>query len=176
MHRTFAFLACIAALAAAPLANADQRVELRAQIEAAGPAVTLGDVFLNAGEMGGRAVAPAPAAGARAAFSARFLVAAAAAAGLDWTPPDGVEQVIVTRAGGARLQKASFAPEPVVRRGETVTLVYVAPGLQLTTRAKALADAGLGAAVKLVNLQSNKAVDAVVTGPGAATANRGQSF
>jgi hypothetical protein len=172
--------AALIAAALAGAAHADQMVQLKPQIEINGPAVTLGDVFVNAGGMSGRAVAPAPAPGARATFSARFLAAAAAAAGLTWTPPDGMEQVTVSRPdGGARLQTAAFktAPAaPVIRRGETVTLVYVAPGLQLTTRAKALNDGGLGDPIRLVNLQSNKTVDAVVTGAGAASANGGQSF
>jgi flagella basal body P-ring formation protein FlgA len=142
-------------------------VELKSMIQCTGPAVTLGDVFVNAGDMSGRAVAPAPAAGARATFSARFLAAAAAAAGLEWSPPAGVDKITVTGAGGARVQAAAFTPAaPAIRRGDTVVMVYVAPGLQLTTRGKALSDAAIGQTVRLTNVQSNKTVEAVVTGAG----------
>jgi flagella basal body P-ring formation protein FlgA len=179
---------------------AAQPVALKSQIEASGPALTLSDVFIDAGSAGARAVAPAPLPGQSANVSARFLVAAAAAAGLDWTPPSGMDQVTVSRrprAAGAprseyaqltataslasaRIQSAS-GPESVIsdaliHRGDTVTLVYIAPGLQLTTRAKALNDAAIGGAVRLVNLQSNRAVDAVVTGPATASASPGPSF
>jgi flagella basal body P-ring formation protein FlgA len=175
--------AAIAALLFASTAHA-QEVTLRPQLQTSGPAVTLGDVFENAGPVSGRAVAVAPAPGGRMTFSARFLTAAAAAAGLEWTAPQGMETIAVTRSGNAppqalaRTQPAAYTPPAptVIHRGDIVTLVYVAPGLQLTTRAKATSDAALGGPVKLVNLQSNKAVDAVATGPAAATASGSQSF
>jgi flagella basal body P-ring formation protein FlgA len=198
---SLAALAFGAALAfALSPAHAAQPVALKSQIEASGPALTLSDVFIDAGSAGARAVAPAPQPGRSANVSARFLVAAAAAAGLDWTPPTGMDEVMVSRrarAGtgprseyaqlttaaalaSAHIQSAS-APESaisdaVIHRGDTVTLVYIAPGLQLTTRAKALNDAAVGGAVRLVNLQSNRAVDAVVTGPATASASPGPSF
>ena len=191
-----------AALAAFALAaQAGQPVQLRAVVEARGPAVTLGDVFDGAGEAASRPIAPAPAPGERAAFSAGFVAAAAHAAGLDWTPPPGLAQIDVTRAAagparaaaarafsqtGTTAAPAAFAPATfgaptfpqaadfAIRRGDTVTLTFAAPGLRLTTRAKAQADARAGDPVKLVNLQSNRPVDAVATGPGAASANLDQ--
>jgi flagella basal body P-ring formation protein FlgA len=39
-----------------------------------------------------------------------------------------------------------------------------------------MADAGLGDGVRIMNLQSNRIVDAIVTGPGAASANQNASF
>lgn len=158
-------------------ALAQQAVTLRRSIEAAGPAVTLGDFFEDAGAAGGRAVAPAPTAGRTATFSPRFVQAAASAAGLDWTPPPGMTAILVAGRGGnggasARFQATSTPTGDIaVHRGEVITLVYVAPGLQLTTRARAMSDGGVGDAVRLVNLQSNRTVDAVVTGAGAATAS-----
>lgn len=152
-------------------------VELKADIECTGPAVTLGDVFVNAGDMSGRAVAPAPAPGARTTFSARFLAAAAAAAGLEWAPPAGVDKITVTSIGGARRQAVAYTKaQPAVRRGDTVVMVYVAPGVQLTTRGKAMNDAAVGEAVSLTNLQSNKPVDAIVTAPGTAAVRAAQPF
>ncbi len=170
MHRSF--FCALALLIAAP-ALADT-VQLRPRIEASGPAVTFGDVFTGAGAVASRAIAPAPSPGQSSALSAQFLVAAAESAGLDWTPPAGVTQVRVVRPGGARATIAAESGgggETAVRRGETIELVYVAPGLQLTTRARALNNAGVGEPVRLVNLQSNRTVEAVVTGPGAAAAN-----
>jgi flagella basal body P-ring formation protein FlgA len=177
------------ALAALLCASAayGQEVTLRPQLQTSGPAVTLGDVFENAGAVADRAVAVAPAPGGKMTFSARFLTAAAAAAGLEWSAPAGLETVAVTRTGPhtaspapqiARVQSAAYTPTAptVIHRGDIVTLVYVAPGLQLTTRAKATSDAALGGPVKLINLQSNKSVDAVATGPAAASASGSQSF
>lgn len=158
---------------AAPAYGAE--ASLRPRIEASGPAVTLGDVFENAGAVSGRAVATAPAPGGRLALSARFLAAAAQAAGLDWTPPAGVESVTILRAGAAapaRVQQAAFSQAaPAIKRGAIVTLVFVAPGVQLMTKAKAMSDAAIGAPVRLVNLSSNRTVDAVATGPDEASAS-----
>jgi flagella basal body P-ring formation protein FlgA len=152
-------------------------VELKSQIECTGPAVTLGDIFVDAGEMSGRAVAPAPGPGARATFSARFLAAAAAAAGLEWSPPAGVDRITVLGAGGARVQHAAYTAAPAaVRRGDTVVMVYVAPGLQLTARGKALTDAAVGQTVRLTNLQSNRTVEAVVTAPGTVAIQNAPTF
>jgi flagella basal body P-ring formation protein FlgA len=98
-----------------------------------------------------------------------------------------MDKITVTRSGATRAvarnesapraQNAAYAaPTAVIHRGDVVTLVYVAPGLQLTTRARATADAALGAPVKLINLQSNRTVDAIATGPLAASASGSQSF
>jgi flagellar basal body P-ring formation protein FlgA len=171
-----AAIAAVVLVAGGVEAFAQQQVTLRHAIEASGPAVTLGDFFENAGAASGRAVAPAPTSGRTATFSPRFVQAAANAAGLDWTPPRGMTAILVSGRGGngpsARFQTTSTPTGDVaVRRGEIITLVHVAPGLQLTTRARAVADGGVGDTVRVVNLQSNRSVDAVVTGVGAATAS-----
>lgn len=152
-------------------------VTLRARIETTGPAVTLGDVFENAGPAAARAFALSPAPGRTQQFSTRFIAATAAASGLEWTPPAGMDTVPVTRvaasaSNAARVQRAGAgATNTAVRRGEMFTLVYVAPGLQLTTRARALADGAVGDTIRAVNLQSNRPVEVTVTGTGAATAS-----
>lgn len=176
-----ATLACVAGAAAA------QPVTLRASIETSGPAVTLGDLFSGAGAVSGRAVTPAPGAGRTVNLPARFVQAAATAAGLEWTAPEGLSAIAVTGRGGrgggetmaapsatqpARFERAAAPSGDIaVHRGEVVTLVYVAPGMQLTTRARATADAAIGDPVRVVNLQSNRTVDATVTGLGAASAS-----
>ena len=57
---------------------------------------------------------------------------------------------------------------PSVRRNEPVTLIYEAEGLKLSVRGKALADAAIGANVKVLNPKSNKVLEAIVDGPGTA--------
>lgn len=170
--------ALIAAIAFSGAAFADPPVTLRERIETTGPAVTLGDVFENAGPAGSRAFALSPPPGQTQRFSARFLSAAAAASGLEWTPPEGVDTVPVTRvavggnANAARVTRTSTqAADFAVRRGEMITLVFVAPGLQLTTRARAQENGAVGQTIRAINLQSNRQVDVLITGTGAATAN-----
>lgn len=167
------------ALLSAPAAFAHP-VSLRGQIESAGTAVTLGDIFDDAGPVAARAIGPAPGAGRTATFSARFISAAASAAGLEWTPPAGMDRITVTgsanaaTASAARVQPASASGDIAVRRGEIVTLVYTAPGMQLTTRARATGDASVGDTVQLVNMQSNRTVEAQVTGVATASASAGR--
>jgi flagella basal body P-ring formation protein FlgA len=57
-----------------------------------------------------------------------------------------------------------------VRRGDTINLVYQAPGMSLSMRARALEDGAVGQNVRFLNTASNRTIDAVVTGPGAARA------
>jgi hypothetical protein len=148
-------------------------VTLRARVEASGPAVTLGDVFENAGETAGRAIAPAPPPGQVSTLSVQLLSAAASAAGLEWTPPAGLTDVRVVRPGGMRATLPAAGggrtvADAVVRRGDAVTLLYQAPGVSLSMRARALEDGAVGQSVRLLNTSSNRTVEGVVTGPGAA--------
>lgn len=176
MLRFSVFAACVWMLLCAGSALADP-VTLRARIEANGPAVTLGDVFEGAGAVSNRAIAPAPRPGQMSTISVPVLAAAASAAGLEWTPPAGVMEVQVIRPGGARATvRAENAgggrqvADAAVRRGETVALVFLSPGIQLSTRARSLDDGAVGDTVRLVNPTSNRTVDAIVTGPNMARA------
>ncbi len=56
----------------------------------------------------------------------------------------------------------------MISRGELVTLVLEAPGLQLSVRARAMEDAADGELARFVNLQSNRTIEALVDGPGRA--------
>lgn len=56
----------------------------------------------------------------------------------------------------------------MVERGELVTLMFEAPGIQLSVRARAMEDASDGEVARFVNLQSNRTVEALVDGPGRA--------
>jgi flagella basal body P-ring formation protein FlgA len=154
-----------------------QTVTLRPRVEANGSAITMGDVFEGApANIAGRALAPAPPPGQIASLSMPVLSAAASAAGLDFIAPGGVNSVQVVRPGGARATLPATSGgrvlgDAAIRRGETVNLVYQAPGISLAMRARALEDAAVGQPVRLLNTSSNRTIDAVVTGPGAARAN-----
>jgi hypothetical protein len=187
MIRILCTLFCAAMLAfAAPMnapASADVpgELSLRARVEASGRAITLGDVFTGAGAEAGRAIAPAPPAGQMTSLSPAFLAAAARSAGFTWTPPSGLNEVRVVTPGGAR---ALLAPANasgasnygvsanLVQRGDSIALVFSAPGVTMSARARALEAGSLGQSIRVSNLQSNRIVDAVVTGSGAAEAAR----
>jgi flagella basal body P-ring formation protein FlgA len=150
---------------------------LRTAPVVAGPAITLGDLFDNAGTAASRALAPAPLAGQTTALDARFVARAARSAGLDWTPPDGLTTIEVAgSAGTARLEpaRAATSPQrparaaPIIRRGETVVVEMVRPGLTLSLRATALGDAAEGAVVRLRNPSSGRTIEAVAVRPGEA--------
>jgi flagella basal body P-ring formation protein FlgA len=175
MTRFFAIAAAFWLTLSTGFAFADP-VTLRTRVEASGRAITLGDVFDGAGAMSGRAIAPAPPAGQMSTLSVPVLAAAASAAGLEWTPPAGLTEVRVVRPGGAR---ATLPPshsggrslaDAAVRRGEMVSIVFLSAGIQLSTRARALEDAGVGDNVRLLNLTSDRTIDAIVTAPGMARA------
>ncbi|MGE3143816.1 MAG: flagellar basal body P-ring formation chaperone FlgA [Hyphomonadaceae bacterium] len=177
MLRAFTALFAIFALAGAAFADAPA-LRLRDNIVVSGPAITLGDIFENAGEAGARAVALSPPPGQSGAFSAQYMANAALAAGLAWAPPQGMTQIIISRAGqDARFQRtaasvmraADGAREAAVRRGDTITLAFTAPGLELTTRARALSDGAVGQTIRAVNLQSNREIDVTITAAGAAS-------
>ena len=59
--------------------------------------VVLGDIFSNAGEKSGQAVAYAPNAGQKAVFDAPWLGRVAKAFNLGWAPVSGLERVVVER-------------------------------------------------------------------------------
>jgi hypothetical protein len=174
MLRWFCLGACLYLLFGAAAAFADT-VTLRSRIEANGPAVTMGDVFIGApAEVAGRAIAPSPPAGQVSSISMPVLSAAASAAGLDFTPPAGVNSVQVVRPGGARATLPASSgnrAEAVVRRGQMATLQYAAPGVSLSMRARALEDGAVGDTVRFLNTSSNRTIEATVTGVGAARAN-----
>lgn len=176
MLRWFCLFACMYMLFGAAVALAEP-VTLRARVEASGPAVTMGDVFEGApADVARRAISPAPPPGQVSSISMPVLSAAASAAGLEFTPPPGVNDVRVVRPGGMRATLPAQSggrtiADAAVRRGETVTLVYAAPGLSLSLNARALEDGAVGDSVRFLNTASNRTIDAVVTGPGQARAN-----
>lgn len=70
---------------------------------------------------------------------------------------------------GVALRTLDFEKPIVIRKGDAVTMVYRVPGVELTSRGKAMANGGVGDSVPVLNVQSHTQVDAVVTGAGAVT-------
>jgi len=68
---------------------------------------------------------------------------------------------------GLALRDADFAKPTIIRKGDAVTMVFRAEGIELTARGKAMTNGGQGDTIAVVNVQSLKQVDAVVTGSGA---------
>ena len=56
-----------------------------------------------------------------------------------------------------------------MQRNEAVTIFYEVPGIMLTVRGKALEAGAVGDMVSVLNIQSNRTVQATVTGPGRVT-------
>jgi flagella basal body P-ring formation protein FlgA len=65
-----------------------------------------------------------------------------------------------------QLSLADFGPPILVARGDTVTLVYEMPGIQLTARGTAQENGTKGEAVTVVNPTSKRIVHGVVVGQG----------
>ncbi|MEJ1160995.1 flagellar basal body P-ring formation chaperone FlgA [Prosthecomicrobium sp. N25] len=61
----------------------------------------------------------------------------------------------------------------LVKRGETITLVYQSPGLVLSARAQALEQGSLGDVITVLNPQSKRTVVGTVSGPGRVTVGPG---
>jgi flagella basal body P-ring formation protein FlgA len=71
--------------------------------------------------------------------------------------PIGRDQVIY---------RSNLEPLPLVRRGETVRLVYEGENIRLETLAEALEDGGAGQAIAVMNLDSEREITATVRDSG----------
>jgi flagella basal body P-ring formation protein FlgA len=83
----------------------------------------------------------------------------------------GADQAIglaVKRAlrAGDLLRGADLMKPEIVRRNETVTIIYQVPGILLTVRGKALEAGARGDVISVTNIQSKRTVQAAVAGPG----------
>lgn len=96
----------------------------------------------------------------KAEVGADVLVAEAPAIGLAARQP--------LRAGQPLRASDLMKPE-LVQRNEGVTLIFEAPGITLTMRGKALESGSDGDLVNVVNIQSKRTVQGVVSGPGRVT-------
>lgn len=70
---------------------------------------------------------------------------------------------------GMILRPADITKLDVVNRNEAVTISYQVPGISLTLRGKATEAGGVGDMINVLNIQSNRTVQATVTGPGRVT-------
>jgi flagellar basal body P-ring formation protein FlgA len=68
--------------------------------------------------------------------------------------------------GGQVLRRADLTKPDLVARNETVLIVLDTPGISLTVRGKSLDAGAEGDTVNVVNIQSKRNLQAVVTGPG----------
>jgi flagella basal body P-ring formation protein FlgA len=67
---------------------------------------------------------------------------------------------------GQALRTEDLIKPQVVQRNETVTITYEVPGIMLTVRGKALESGAVGDVVGVLNIQSNRPVQASVIAPG----------
>lgn len=74
---------------------------------------------------------------------------------------------------GSAVAAHDLAAPIVVRRDELITVAYVTDGVELTIQGKAMADAAVGQAVEVINLQSKKSISAVAVEPGRAVTGPG---
>lgn len=162
-------------------------VSLRANPQDDDGRVTLGDIFDGAGAASNVVVAERV--GPSVMLPAAQVQAAARAAGLDWSNPQGLRRVVVRRAPQLVAQNtappvageaptgapaAALRPAPsgaaVIARGDTVQVAYEVGGVRLTVTGRAQRAAALGQPLTVINSQSGRAIEAVAAGPGRAIA------
>jgi flagella basal body P-ring formation protein FlgA len=69
---------------------------------------------------------------------------------------------------GSAVQARDLSAPMVVKRDEMISVVFESGGISLTLQGKAMKDAGVGESVQVLNPQSKKVIEAVVSGPGKA--------
>lgn len=74
---------------------------------------------------------------------------------------------------GAVLRDSDLARQELVEKNGIVAVVYETPGLALSMRGKAMEAGGLGDTILVINPQSKRTLQAVVTGPGTVTVSLG---
>jgi len=77
----------------------------------------------------------------------------------------GMAAKIALRNGQALRTDDLIKPQ-IVQRNEAVTIYYEVPGIMLTVRGKAVEGGAMGDVVGVLNIQSNRTVQATVIGPG----------
>ena len=94
-----------------------------------------------------------------------------AEAGVEGVSPEqaiGLATKAPMRAGQAVRQSDLMRPL-IVLRNEPVTITYEVPGIVLTVRGKAAESGAVGDMLSVLNIQTNRTVQATVTGPGRVT-------
>jgi flagella basal body P-ring formation protein FlgA len=72
---------------------------------------------------------------------------------------------------GQPLQATDLMKPEIVQRNDTVTITYEAPGIVLTLRGQAQDPGGRGDTINVLNAQSKRVVQGVITAPGRVTVN-----
>jgi flagella basal body P-ring formation protein FlgA len=70
---------------------------------------------------------------------------------------------------GVALRAGDLIRPQVVQRNEAVTMFFEVPGIKLTVRGKATEAGAVGDMIAVLNTQSNRTIQATVTGPGRVT-------
>ncbi len=81
----------------------------------------------------------------------------------------GLQAKRALRAGSPVAQRDLASPQ-VIARNDMVEVAYLSDGVELTVTGKATRNASAGEAVPILNVQSNRTIDAVAVGPGRAVA------
>ena len=89
--------------------------------------------------------------------------------------PQDADQVVGLSAkralrAGAAVTSRDLASPQVIARNDMVEVAYIAGGVELTVTGKATRNASAGEAVPILNVQSNRTIDAVAVAPGRAVA------
>jgi flagella basal body P-ring formation protein FlgA len=58
----------------------------------------------------------------------------------------------------------------VITKGETVTMQFMVPGVELTAMGRAMSEGGMGDTVTIQNIASYRMISGTVTGPGTVSA------
>jgi flagella basal body P-ring formation protein FlgA len=82
----------------------------------------------------------------------------------------------VALRNGQALRADDLIKPQVVQRNEAVTITYEVPGIMLTVRGKALEAGAVGDVVGVLNIQSNRTVQATVLAPGRVSIAAGPLF
>ena len=67
---------------------------------------------------------------------------------------------------GQPVRTADIKLPTVIGKGESVIISYTSPGISLTAQGRALENGALGQAIRVVNTQTNRTIEANVSGPG----------
>jgi len=70
---------------------------------------------------------------------------------------------------GQPLREADLMKPAIVQRNDTVTIIYEAPGFTLTLRGRAQDAGAMGDTISVLNAESKRVVQGVVSGPGRVT-------
>ena len=69
---------------------------------------------------------------------------------------------------GAAVQSRDLSAPMVIKRDDMIVVVFESGGISLSLQGKAMKDAAVGDSIQVMNIQSRKAIDAVVIGAGRA--------